>query len=335
MRFKFSVVIPTYKRPELLRNCLNCLLNQDLDRNEFEVLVVCDGPDPATAALVEKFGGNFHCLQLHTRQGPAVARNLGWKNANAQLIAFTDDDCLPDKHWLNAYWENYAGEDLKVMTGRVIVPIEAPITDYKKNIANLETADFITANCCCSKDALELVGGFDERYRMAWREDSDLEFKFLQHEIHIDYKVEASVIHPVRAARWGVSLREQKKSMYNALLYQRFPEIYRRKMTDAIPVIFYLMAAATVGLIVGLTLNHSAAIWVSVLTWIACYASFSYRRIKNTSKHSEHVIEMLITSAIIPYLSLYWNYYGWWKFRNVSASSVRTHASSPARSGQY
>lgn len=42
---RVSVVVPTVNRPTLLADCLNDLLNQDLDREMYEIIVVCDGPD--------------------------------------------------------------------------------------------------------------------------------------------------------------------------------------------------------------------------------------------------------------------------------------------------
>lgn len=315
MQFKVSVVIPTYKRPGLLRHCLTCLKNQDLPAEDFEVLVVSDGPDSNTEAMVQQMDGNIHFIQLHKKQGPAAARNLGWKNAHGHLVAFTDDDCLPSTNWLSTFCKEYHGEELLVMTGQVKVPLDPPVTDYSLNIANLETADFITANCCCTKAALNKVNGFDERFSMAWREDSDLEFKFIENEIPIRYKVPALVTHPVRKAHWGVSISDQKKNMFNALLYKKFPELYRRRIKDAIPFIFYLMVIATIAFIIGWILDHDPTIITAAITWVLAYAGFLYRRLRSTSKQFDHVLEMIITSMIIPYLSIYWNYLGWLKYK--------------------
>lgn len=69
----------------------------------------------------------------------------------------------------------------------------------------------------------EKVEGFDERFKAAWREDSDLHFKFLEHNIPINKSEKAVVCHPERKASWGVSVSEQKKSLYNALLYKKHP----------------------------------------------------------------------------------------------------------------
>ncbi|MDQ6815602.1 MAG: glycosyltransferase [Bacteroidota bacterium] len=44
-QIEISVVIPTYKWPDLLKNCLSSLANQQVEKNRFEIIVVSDGPD--------------------------------------------------------------------------------------------------------------------------------------------------------------------------------------------------------------------------------------------------------------------------------------------------
>src|SRR5690606_228568 len=103
-------------------------------------------------------------------------------------------------------------------------------------------ADFVTANCACTRAALERVHGFDEAFTMAWREDSDLEFRFINQRVPIRFVQQAVVTHPVRKASWGVSLKEQKKSMFNALLYKKYPSLYREKIMKRPLWNYYAMA---------------------------------------------------------------------------------------------
>src|SRR5690349_9868920 len=122
MQVDISVVIPTYRRPGLLRNCLNALMNQTLDKSRYEILVVSDGYDPVTEKVVQEFKRvhpRLKYLHLPEKKGPAAARNVGWKHANSKLIAFTDDDTLPNTAWLDAYCRSYKGEHMIAFTGRV------------------------------------------------------------------------------------------------------------------------------------------------------------------------------------------------------------------------
>ena len=315
---RISVVVPTFHRPQLLSRCLLALERQDFPHNDYEVLVISDGPDEMSKLLIPDFvtgDRRFIFLQTPSRKGPAAARNLGWKTANGQLVAFTDDDTLPDKHWLSAIMETYNGEEEVAYSGRVKVPLPERPTDYEKNTAGLEMAEFVTANCCCSKAALEKVKGFDERFAMAWREDSDLHFKLLQAGIPVVYLPDALVVHPVRQAPWGVSIKEQKKGMFNALLYKKYPRLYRQKIQPVPPLNYYVMIISLVLFVIAIVAKVQWLALVSVLCWLILFTSFTVNRLRHTSKSVDHVTEMLVTSACIPFISVYWQLYGAMKYR--------------------
>ena len=184
---------------------------------------------------------------------------------------------------------------------KTIVPLPRKPTDYELNVGHLQTADFITANCCCSKKALELTGGFDEQFSMAWREDSDLEFRLMQGNIPITKIDNAVVVHPVRKARWGVSIRDQRKTMFNALLYKKFPGLYRQKIQPKPPLIYYATIFSFLIMLTGIVVGSR---WLSLgggSVWIILTFVFIIRRLKKTSLAFSHVAEMTITSFIIPF----------------------------------
>ena len=95
----------------------------------------------------------------------------------------------------------------------------------------MQTAEFITANCAITKTAFNKVGGFDEAFPIAWREDSDMHFKLIKATVPIYEIKNAIVVHPVRKANWGISLKEQKKSAFNALLYKKHSDLYKQKIS--------------------------------------------------------------------------------------------------------
>src|SRR5690606_38106253 len=162
-----SVVVPTYRRPGLLARCLAALAAQDFDPNAYEVIVVDDEPSEATDRVVrlhaERFaldrdtsrvrpgappaasaaqleasqsGPRIRYLAMPRNSGPAAARNLGWRAAEAPVIAFTDDDCLPQPGWLR---EGLAAlGDAAGATGRIEVPRSERPTDVEAMPARLE-----------------------------------------------------------------------------------------------------------------------------------------------------------------------------------------------------
>lgn len=313
---KISVVIATYKRPALLKRCLEALLAQDLSPSAYEIIVVGDGFDISTQQVIlDLYAANIHYFALPEKKGPAAARNLGWQQAAGELIAFTDDDTIPDRGWLSAFRQAYHGELMAAYTGRLVVPVPEWPTDYELNTARLETAAFITANCACAAAALALTGGFDERFATAWREDSDLEFKLLQAGIPIRLVQNAVVVHPVRPAPWGISLREQRKSMYNALLFKKFPRLYRARIQPS-PVWSYYIIIGCALLCIGALLT--GRLWLAsaaLMAWFLLTLAFTFRRLAHTVRNRDHVTEMFVTSLFIPFLSVYWTLYGAWKYR--------------------
>jgi glycosyltransferase involved in cell wall biosynthesis len=311
-----SVVIPTYRRNDLLAACLTKVLAQDF-AGEYEVIVCDDGPTEETAKLVGELASQakvpLRYVPVTATQGPAGARNAGWRMAAGEIIAFTDDDCLPESGWLAAGVAALTAADADAVTGRTIVPLPADPTDYERNVAGLATAEFITANCFVRRAALEAVGGFDERFTLAWREDSDLHFSLLSRGFTIATAAEAVVVHPIRPAPWGISLKQQRQGLFDPLLYRKHPQIYRERIPQ-LPRLYYAAAAALVGTAAGIILQQPTLAAVSAIAWVVLTGLFAYRRLQSTSRRWPHVLEMIYTSAIIPIASLYWRVRGALRF---------------------
>jgi glycosyltransferase involved in cell wall biosynthesis len=309
-----SVVIPTCRRPALLARCLEALERQAWEQGAFEVIVVDDGHDAEVQRIVERArhpAATFTWLRTpRARSGPAVARNIGWRRAKAPLVAFTDDDCVPHPGWLAA-GTAALGDGAAGAWGHVIVPLPPDPTDYQRDAACLEVSPFATASCFYRREALELVGGFDERFTMAWREDSDLHFMMLKRGLRlVRAPAEAVVTHPVRPAGWGVSLLTQKKAQFEALLYRKHPDLYRslvrrRPMWRYHATLFFAAAATA-----GMALGHPNVSLAALGGWGLLTARFCALRLEGTSRRTGHLLEMAITSILIPPLSLFWRFVG-------------------------
>ncbi len=329
MSIRVSVVVPTYKRPDLLRKCLDALTKQDFPGDEYEIIIVDDAGSEETRSVVENFSGTESaqgpkpeadpCPKVSyaaaTRtHGPAAARNLGWRMARGEIIAFTDDDCQPEPDWLK---EGLAAlkEDVAGVSGQVIVPVSNPPTDYERNVSRLNESDFVTANCFYRRSTLEACGGFDERFTMAWREDTDLHFKMLRLSCKLDRAPSARVIHPVRSAPWGVSIKEQRKSMFNALLFKKYPDLYLKLIQSGPPLRYYGIVLSTVGLFIAALAGNKPLALLLVLIWAGLILHFAFQRLQHTKHTLDHILEMLFTSIVIPYLSVFWRLYGAVKYR--------------------
>lgn len=317
---RLSIVVPTYNRPELLGRCAAALIAQDLDLRAFEIIIADDAASEATRAQVEAIAAQAPVPVYHVpvtgRHGPAAARNAGWRSARGEVIAFTDDDTIPDSSWAAAGLGALERDPtIAAATGRTEVPLPRRPTDYERNESGLATAEFITANCFIRRSVLEAVHGFDERFRVAWREDSDLHFALLERGLKIIKAPAAAVIHPVRPAPWGVSLRQQRKNQYDALLYKKHPVLYRRKIPPGRPWDYYLIVASIIIAAVGLAIGSTWLALAASLAWLAFTGRFLLRRLRGCTLAPAHIAEMLATSALIPPLSLYWRFYGAVRFR--------------------
>ncbi|HWK71708.1 MAG TPA: glycosyltransferase [Burkholderiaceae bacterium] len=310
-----SVVVPTYKRPDLLQRCLSALLVQSLAHDTFEIIVCDDGPSRQArevALLADRRGNGRPCvryLEIRGTQGPAGARNQGWRSARAPIIAFTDDDTVPEPGWLQAGLEGMAS-GVQAAVGQIVMPLPPRASDYQRDAARLCQAEFATANCFVRREALEAVNGFDERFTQAWREDSDLHFSLIEEGFSVAPIPGAVVIHPLRPARFAASIGMQKKVMFDVLLYRKFPVLYRERIRSG-PPWFYLsvtlaLLLAIVGFLAGAPGFGAVALWL----WAVMTLGFFLRRLWLSAFTLRNIGELLLSSVLIPPLSVFWRAVG-------------------------
>ncbi|MFL5814754.1 MAG: glycosyltransferase family 2 protein [Bdellovibrionia bacterium] len=320
---RVSVVLATYRRPDLLERCLRALDRQTLDPSQYEICVADDAGLASTREQIEGLAREFRAtlkyISVTGSHGPAAARNRGWQASRGPLIAFTDDDTIPDPSWLENGLRAVERPDVVAASGCVVMPLPDVPTDYERNESGLCRAEFVTANCFVRREALEAVGGFDERFRMAWREDSDLHFSLLRYAEARGFQLtrakDALVVHPVRPAKWGVCLSQQKKSLFNALLYKKHPELYRARIQALPPLRYYLILFFILLALMGAATSSYRLLVFSAWAWAMLTASFAIQRLCGTSWSPSHIAEMFFTSALIPPLSVYWRIRGAMKFR--------------------
>jgi GT2 family glycosyltransferase len=118
-----SAVVPTYDRYLLLDNCLAALAAQTLPRQQYEIIVVDNTPERARSdeqAALHADVANLRWIH-EPRPGAAHARNVAMWQAQAPLIAFTEDDAVPSGTWLAALLEAFAslGESVHIVGGPV------------------------------------------------------------------------------------------------------------------------------------------------------------------------------------------------------------------------
>jgi len=208
-----SVVIPTYDRSQSLRRCLLSLADQSYS-GEYEVIVVDDGSRDDTAQVVEavkeKVGFPIRYF-FQSNRGPAAARNLGIVQAQGNIIAFIDDDHIASPVWLSQICQippdgpvvGLCGRN-RSLPGRTRVARycafrglhERPPIEADGTVRHL-----MTGNSALRTRVLQAYGGFDQRFRAAFRgiapggEDTALSVSLRRQGLKIRYNPDAVTDH--------------------------------------------------------------------------------------------------------------------------------------------
>jgi GT2 family glycosyltransferase len=202
-----SVIIPTYNRPRQLEICLQSIARLRYPQTRFEVLVLDDGSPTSPQAVVAPFRDEL-AVTLLTRPhaGPAAARNAGAAQAEGELLAFTDDDCWPDAHWLQTLAARFAASPDCAIGGRTLnafpsnpysttshLILELVYAHYNTNPG--QALFFATQNLAVPARRFRMLGGFDATFFPFASEDRDFCDRWLQHGLQMIYAPEAVVYH--------------------------------------------------------------------------------------------------------------------------------------------
>ncbi len=210
---RFSVVIPTYHRNDLLAKCLDRLAPnvQTLAADQYEVIVSDDGHESTAEDMIQQ---NYPWAKwvAGSRKGPAANRNNGAKYSQGEWIAFTDDDCLPDVQWLAAYDEAIANnKHYLVFEGRTYV--DRPRKSLAETSPINESGGYLwSCNFSIQRHLFESLGGFDERFPYAAMEDVDLRLRLAKSGHKFQFTKPASVCHPWRDRGGWKKLKQHQRS---------------------------------------------------------------------------------------------------------------------------
>lgn len=197
-----------------------------------DVVVPTARPEGLERLLRRLDGFPGRVLAVEGARGPAAARNEGWRASDADWVAFLDDDVVPGPGWQDDLLRDLARLDVRVAgsQGRVRVPLppDRPPTDWERNVAGLETARWATADMAYRRAALERLGGFDERFPRAYREDADLALRALRAGWRL-VRGRRAVIHPVGPAGPLVSVRKQAGNADDVLMRAKHGRDWRRQ----------------------------------------------------------------------------------------------------------
>jgi glycosyltransferase involved in cell wall biosynthesis len=177
-----SVVIASHNRAGYLVKALDGLLKQTIAPSAFEVIVVDNASTDDTrdqVLTVAKSTPNVRYL-LEPTLGLSVARNTGWRAAQAPFVAFLDDDAIPAADWLECILRAFhevtphpacvGGRIEPIFEGPRPSWLEGPLLDHLTVVDHSPQALFLVdiihrqklagANMAVERAALERIGGF-------------------------------------------------------------------------------------------------------------------------------------------------------------------------------
>jgi glycosyltransferase involved in cell wall biosynthesis len=186
-RPRFSVIVPTFRRPDALARCLDALARQTYRRDGFEVVVADDGSGAPPTEVVDRFSDAMRVTLVEADHGgPGAARNAAAARARGEWLAMTDDDCAPDPDWLarldaavcaapgalvggrveNGLLDNPMAEASQLLIGYLY--------EYFASDASSAIRFFTTNNLAVPAERFRQLGGFDVVSIGETAEDRDL-----------------------------------------------------------------------------------------------------------------------------------------------------------------
>ncbi|MCC3761863.1 HAD-IIIA family hydrolase [Glycomyces sp. TRM65418] len=305
-----TVVVPTVGRESLHTLLL--------------ALAAAEGPRPAKLILVDDRPRPDHLdlppMPFRTGtlrsygHGPAAARNLGWRAADTEWIAFLDDDVIPGTGWfadLARDLDLVGGED-GGSQGRIEVPPpedHAP-TDAERRTAALADARWITADMAYRRDVLQAVGGFDDRFTRAFREDSDLALRVVDAGWRIAEGTRRTQ-HPARPKGFLSSVREQVGNADNALMRAKHGLTWRERCGERRSRFAFHLTTSVLGAaaLYGTARRRRFAA-PAAAAWAAMTGRFAASRIAHGPLRATEIADMALSSVLIPPAAVYWNVVG-------------------------
>lgn len=211
---EISVVVPTRDRPDGLRRLVRALEAQTLDRTRWSLTIVDDCSGDPTKVAIEELTRSSQ-LRIFTQrtdrsEGPARARNLGWRNTSGPYLAFTDDDCVPHPDWLRAGLAALErSHGVGVVQGRTVRPPQSDCYPYRCTTVVREVLEpspwFESCNIFFRRAAVEEAGGFEEnvgRFGGWFAEDTSLGWSIVDAGWDRAWADDAVVEHELSERPW-------------------------------------------------------------------------------------------------------------------------------------
>lgn len=226
----FSIVICSYNGSRTIAETLESLTR--LHYREFEVIVVDDGSTDGTAEIARSFAAK---VITTPNRGLSSARNTGMAAAQGEVIVYLDDDAYPDAHWLSYLAAMFlltshgaiGGPNLPTPDAGLVADAVAASPGGAVHVlySDREAEHIPGCNFAVRKSALEAVGGFDPRFRVAG-DDVDICWRLRERGFTLGFCPPAMVWHHRRDSISAYLRQQRGYGRAEAMLQKKWPERY-------------------------------------------------------------------------------------------------------------
>jgi len=238
----FSVVIPTFRRPETLFPVLDALGRQATPP-EFEVVVVDDGSGDDTPERLSAYRPAYPFRFFSQENGgPASARNRGVREARGRIVLFLGDDTVPEPPLLAVHGKAHGEPRMHpiAVLGYTTWPRDLRVSPFLHQIneyglqfgyglirdpEQVPFNFFYTSNVSLPRELLLEAGLFDTSFPHAAWEDIEVAYRLMQRGMRMLYRPEAVARHHHDITFASFRRRQEKAGEAAAIFYRKHPEL--------------------------------------------------------------------------------------------------------------
>jgi O-antigen biosynthesis protein len=227
---RISVVVCVYNGERTLRDCCEGL--RTLEYPNYEVIIVDDGSKDNTAAISAEYG--FQLIRT-PNQGLSCARNVGLEAATGEIIAYTDGDARPDRHWLMYLADAFERSSHVGIGGWNIAPHDdgwiadcvanAPGGPVHVLLSDRDAEHIPGCSMAFRVSALKAIGGFDPQFRAAG-DDVDVCWRLQEQGWTLGFSHGAMVWHHHRDSISAYWRQQRGYGQAEAMLERKWPQRY-------------------------------------------------------------------------------------------------------------
>lgn len=228
---EISAVICTHNRSSMLADCVNSLRQQNIDPENFEILIVDNNSTDNTKEIATEFCKNHNNIKYFFEKtvGYSAPRNCGWKNASGKIIAYIDDDEIAAPNWIESILNTFQIEEKPDIIGGIynVKYDETPpewFTDSiggtnekrPKGLLNQRQDCYLAGgNIALKKEVLEKLNGFSSDFDMKdsflmMGEDTDICQRAKNAGFKLYYNPEIAIYHRMNSNNYDIEKRKEK-----------------------------------------------------------------------------------------------------------------------------